>query len=66
MDSVIRYYEKSNEESRLNTDNVRKIEFEITTRTLDNLIKPSDEILELGAATGVYSFYYKGNSVVAL
>ncbi|MDF2606752.1 MAG: hypothetical protein K0S34_947, partial [Bacillales bacterium] len=33
MDSVIRYYEKSNEESRLNTDNVRKIEFEITTRT---------------------------------
>jgi ubiquinone/menaquinone biosynthesis C-methylase UbiE len=67
MDSVIRYYEKSNEESRLNTDNVRKIEFEITTRTLDNLIKPSDEILELGAATGVYSFYYakKGNSVVA-
>ncbi|MDF2606820.1 MAG: methyltransferase type 11 [Bacillales bacterium] len=56
MDNIIRYYEKSNEESRLNTNNARKIEFDITTRTLNKLIKSSDRILELGVATSVYSF----------
>ncbi|CRK82767.1 class I SAM-dependent methyltransferase [Neobacillus massiliamazoniensis] len=67
MQSVIEYYQNSNEESRLTTDNARKIEFIITTRTLDQYIKPSHNILELGAGTGIYSFYYaeKGNNVAA-
>ncbi|MGD8191688.1 class I SAM-dependent methyltransferase [Brevibacillus ginsengisoli] len=67
MQSVIDFYEKYNEESRLTTDNARKIEFIITTRTLDNYIKPAYTVLELGAGTGIYSIYYaeKGNKVVA-
>jgi ubiquinone/menaquinone biosynthesis C-methylase UbiE len=42
-------------------------EFIITTRTLDNFIQPHHKILELGAGTGIYSFYFaeKGNTVIA-
>ncbi|MDF2791718.1 MAG: Methyltransferase type 11, partial [Neobacillus sp.] len=54
-------YESSDEDSRLTTDNARRIEFLLTTRVLDNYIKPNQNILELGAGTGVYSFYYAEN-----
>lgn len=67
MESVIAFYEKYDEESRLTTDNSRKIEFITTTKNLDNYLEPPQHILELGAGTGVYSFYYanRGFNVVA-
>ncbi|MDF2881390.1 MAG: Methyltransferase type 11 [Clostridiaceae bacterium] len=67
MSNVANYYENTNEDIRLNTTNSRKVEFTVTTKILDQYIKPRHKILELGAGTGVYSFYYaeKGNQVLA-
>lgn len=67
MKAVIEYYQKVNEESRLTTDNARKVEFIMTTKTLDNYIQPNHKVLELGAGAGIYSFYLaeKGNNVMA-
>lgn len=67
MKTVIDFYEGYDEGKRLTTDNARKTEFYVTTTILNEYIKPLDRILELGAGTGVYSFYYaeKGNAVVA-
>jgi ubiquinone/menaquinone biosynthesis C-methylase UbiE len=67
MDNIINFYEKYDEESRLTTNNARKVEFNITTAILNQYIEPNHKILELGAGTGVYSFYYakKGNEVIA-
>lgn len=67
MSGVTDYYEKYNEDARLNTTNSRKVEFTVTTNILDQYIKPQHKILELGAGTGIYSFYYaeKGNQVLA-
>lgn len=67
MDDIINYYEKYNEDERLTSNKARRVEFLITTSILDKYIKKEDKILEVGAGTGVYSFYYadKGNEVVA-
>lgn len=67
MQSIIDFYENYNEEARLTTDNARKIEFLMTTRTLDQYIQQDQTVLELGAGTGIYSIYFaeKGNKVLA-
>ncbi|EPR10552.1 class I SAM-dependent methyltransferase [Ruminiclostridium papyrosolvens] len=67
MNNIVSFYEQSDEESRLTTNSARKIEFEVTTAILNQHIKIQNNILELGAGTGVYSFYYadKGNNVFA-
>lgn len=67
MLNVIKHYEHHDEDNRITSTNARKIEFIITTSTLDNYIKKEHKILEVGAGTGVYSFYYadKGNEVIA-
>nr|WP_312578003.1 class I SAM-dependent methyltransferase [Sedimentibacter sp.] len=67
MNNVVDFYEKYDEESRLTTNNARKIEFTITTTILNQYIQGDDKILELGAGTGIYSFYYadRGNDVLA-
>lgn len=67
MNSIIDFYESYDEESRLTTDNARRTEFNVTTAILNDHIKPQHCILELGAGTGIYSFYYaeRGNKVVA-
>ncbi|WP_078551999.1 class I SAM-dependent methyltransferase [Bacillus alkalicellulosilyticus] len=67
MESVISFYENYDEESRLSTDNSRKIEFMTTIKNLDHKILPTHRVLELGAGTGIYSFYYanRGCNVVA-
>jgi ubiquinone/menaquinone biosynthesis C-methylase UbiE len=64
---VIDFYEEYDEENRITTDNARKTEFYVTTNILNEHIKPEYRILEVGAGTGVYSFYYaeRGNEVVA-
>lgn len=67
MSSVINFYDKYDEDKRLIKDNARKIEFHVTTTILNKYILPKHKILELGAGTGAYSFYYaeRGNMVVA-
>ncbi len=67
MNNIVSFYENSDEESRLTTNNARKIEFAVTTTVLNQYIKNHYKILELGAGTGVYSFYYadRGNTVLA-
>jgi ubiquinone/menaquinone biosynthesis C-methylase UbiE len=67
MNSIIDFYERYDEDNRLTMDNARKIEFTVTTTTLNQYIEPHHNILELGAGTGVYSFYYaqRGNTVIA-
>lgn len=67
MNNVVSFYEKYDEESRLTTNNARKVEFTITTTILNKYIQEHNKILELGAGTGIYSFYYadRGNDVLA-
>jgi 2-polyprenyl-3-methyl-5-hydroxy-6-metoxy-1,4-benzoquinol methylase len=68
MKSILEYYENYDEEARLIKDNAHKIEFITTVHFLENIIKPSSRILEVGAGTGRYSFCLaeKGHSVTAL
>ncbi|BCG57927.1 class I SAM-dependent methyltransferase [Paenibacillus sp. URB8-2] len=67
MESVIRFYDGYDEASRLTTDNSRKLEFITTTHILDKYISAEHKILDLGAGTGIYSFYYadKGSSIIS-
>lgn len=67
MNNIVNFYNKYDEESRISTNNARKVEFNVTTSILNQYIDDQDKIIELGAGTGVYSFYYaaRGNEVVA-
>lgn len=55
------YYEDYDEDSRLIKDNSHSIEFITTTTYIDKYISKGDKILEVGAATGRYSFYFAEN-----
>lgn len=68
MNNVVNHYEKCDENSRLTTNNARKIEFTVTTTSLNQYIQKQDKIIDLGAGTGIYSFYFaeKGNDVTAI
>ncbi|CEN77600.1 class I SAM-dependent methyltransferase [Paraclostridium sordellii] len=65
---IKKYYEGYDEDNRLIKDNSHSIEFITTTKYLDKYISKESKILEVGAATGRYSFYYakKGCEVTAL
>ena len=67
MNNIVNFYNTYDEESRVSTNKARKVEFNVTTSILNEYIKCQDNIIELGAGTGVYSFYYakRGNEVVA-
>ncbi|MFC5406613.1 class I SAM-dependent methyltransferase [Cohnella soli] len=67
MDDVIRFYEVVDEELRFQR-NSRRIEFLTCTKALESYFERSSKILELGAGTGAYSFYYAsiGHNVTAL
>ncbi len=67
MKNIIDFYQNYDEESRLTTGKAKRIEFVTTTHLLNNHIQSNHKIIELGAGTGVYSFYYaaKGCHVVA-
>lgn len=57
-EKIITYYTSIyNENDRLKR---HRTEFITTTYILDKVIRPGVKILDLGAATGVYSFYYAG------
>lgn len=67
-DEVKKYYAEYDEENRLIKDNAHKIEFITTTTYLNKYIKKGSKILDVGAGTGRYSFYYyeQGFDVTAL
>lgn len=64
---IINSYENSLEETRLTSNNARKIEFLNTTRILDELLDDKKKILDCAAGTGIYAFYLadKGHTVTA-
>lgn len=65
---VKKYYEGYDEDRRLIKDKSHSVEFITTTNYLDKYVYKGDKVLEVGAATGRYSFYYtnKGCNVTAL
>ena len=66
-DNLIKYYNKFNEDKRLNTKH-GMIEFKTALYYIDKYIKPDNKILDIGAGTGKYSIYYsnKGYDVTAV
>lgn len=57
MVDIINFYNIVNEELRFER-NSRKIELLTTTTALNQQIEEQSYILDLGAGTGAYSFYY--------
>lgn len=55
------YYNDYDEDNRLIKDNSHSIEFITTTKYLDKYISKGDKVLEVGAGTGRYSFYFAEN-----
>ena len=66
-ENLIKYYNKFNEDKRLNTKH-GNIEFKTALYYIDKYIKPNNKILDIGAGTGKYSIYYsdKGYDVTAV
>lgn len=58
---IKKHYDGYDEDSRLIKDNPHSIEFITTTKYLDKYISKEDKVLEVGAATGRYSFYFAEN-----
>lgn len=56
FDKIRQYYNEFNEDERLINDNSGKLEFEMTMRILNKYLPQSANILDLGGATGVYTF----------
>lgn len=68
MASLIDYYNKYDEDKRLVKDRIHNIEYLTTTHILDKYIESGMTVLDDGAGTGRYSFYYasKGCKVEAV
>lgn len=66
--NIVDYYSNYDEESRLIKDNAHRIEFDMTNYALESYIKPNSRMLDIGAGTGRYSFYYalKGISIFSM
>ena len=62
------YYSREEENDRLVQDKAHQLEFFTTVRYIDKYLKKRNKILEIGAGTGRYSFYYarKGYEVEAV
>ena len=56
FNKVKEYYKNFNERDRLTNDNSGKLEYEMTMRILSKYLPKNAKILDLGGATGVYSF----------
>ncbi len=56
-ENLVKYYNKFNEDKRLNTKH-GQIEFRTAIYYIDKYIKKNDKILDIGAGTGKYSIYY--------
>lgn len=68
MENIIKYYEAYDEDIRLTKDKAHALEFLTTNHILESLIPSKAKILDIGAGTGIYSFYYasKDHDVTAL
>jgi S-adenosylmethionine-dependent methyltransferase len=56
FEKVKEYYKEFNENERLSNDNSGRLEFEMTMRNLKRYLPENATILDLGGATGAYSF----------
>lgn len=56
FNKIKNYYKNFNEKDRLINDNSGKLEYEMTMRILSKYLSKEAKILDLGGATGVYSF----------
>lgn len=56
FDRVRQYYRHFDEDNRLQNDASGKLEYEMTLQLLSRYLPPMGRILDLGGATGVYSF----------
>ena len=56
FDRVREYYKNFDENNRLINDNSGKLEYEMTMKSLNKYLPKTGVILDLGGATGVYSF----------
>lgn len=56
FDKIKEYYKNFNEDNRLTSDNSGKLEYEITMKNLKKYLPETGIILDLGGATGVYTF----------
>lgn len=67
MTSLEEYYNKFNEDKRLNSRHGR-VEFEISMKYIHDYIKPGDRIADIGAGTGRYSIplFKEGYDVTAV
>ncbi|MGL6108058.1 class I SAM-dependent methyltransferase [Romboutsia sp.] len=65
---IEKHYENYDEDNRLIKDKSHSIEFITSTTYLNKYLSNNQKVLEVGAATGRYSFYYsqKGCKVTAL
>lgn len=67
MTKLEEYYNKFNEEKRLNSRH-GQVEFQISMKYIHDYLKPGDKILDIGAATGRYSIplFEEGYDVTAV
>ena len=67
MNSIIKYYEQQDENSRLEEDRAHYLEYLTTIKYLDKVCLKKAKILDACAGTGSYCFYLaeKGHSVTA-
>ena len=56
FDKIRSYYSEFNENDRLTNDNSGRLEFEMTMKKLEKFLPVEATILDLGGATGVYTF----------
>lgn len=57
-EKIIARYAGNNEDGRQSFSRDDSLEFHYTKRHLEDLIKKTDRVLEIGCATGYYGFYY--------
>jgi ubiquinone/menaquinone biosynthesis C-methylase UbiE len=64
MNKVKQFYQSYDEDSRLVKDDYHRVEFITTLYFLDDYIKPESKIIDVGAGTGRYAFYFAHNRCV--
>ncbi len=68
LHSVVKSYEKYDEDSRLSADNIRRLEFLTALVYMNKYLEKGMSILDVAAGTGAYALYYAalGMQVTAL